>query len=174
MTITISIDIEPPKHVPLRRHVHFSASDQVTQDWFDRQSDHSAAVRLLIADEVRQHGNVDRVLREKFGTVAAQHAAGLIVPAPQPAPTGQSSSTAAAPAGPVPWNVPLLDPKDAEITLLKETIARRDAEITSLRAVVGPIAQFRDEAARLDEEERAAVFRADLDRAGITQDGLLV
>lgn len=177
MTITIHIDIEQKKHVPLRRHVHFPASDQITQDWFDQQSDQSAAVRLLIADEVRQHGNVDRVLREKFGTVAAQHAAGLIVPVPVPAaPT--LSPAAAATAGPAPWNVPGVDAKDAQIAFLTETIARRDAEITSLRKVAGPIAtlraEFQAEAARLDEEERAAMFRADLERDGITQDGLLV
>ncbi|WP_311245403.1 MULTISPECIES: hypothetical protein [unclassified Microbacterium] len=154
---SIHIEITHPTHVPVRRHVTIPRSDQLTQDWFDSQTDQSASVRLLIRDEILEHGMGDRVTREKFGSTSAQLAArsgGSAFTAPTPAtPTSAASSTA-----PTPWSVPLLDPRDEEIARLKEQLEQKGAELTSLRNLVGPYIEFASE----------------LERIGLTKDGLLI
>lgn len=167
MTATsITIEITTPDRAPIRRHVSIPPGDQITQDWFDIQKNQSASVRLLIADEIRRHGMVDRVTRQRFGTGFAQRAARTVQrPAAAAAPaTGSAFTAPPVPAAPVatavptPWNVPLLDPKDAEIERLNDLIAERDTELESLRQLVDPAGAFYDALAR----------------EGVTQDGLLI
>lgn len=157
-TTTIHIEISHPPRVPIRRHVHIPETDQLTQDWFDSQKDQSASVRLLIRDDVSQHGMSDRATREKFGSAVAQraaHSAASAFTAPTVPQPPQTASTAV----PTPWAVPLLDPKDEEIARLTEKLEQTTAELTSLRNVVGPYIEFASE----------------LERVGlITKDGLLV
>jgi hypothetical protein len=47
----------------VRKRVSVPASDQVVLDWFAAQVSPSASVRLLIHEEVAQHGTVDRMNR---------------------------------------------------------------------------------------------------------------
>ncbi|MCY1718435.1 hypothetical protein OVA26_15985 [Microbacterium sp. SL62] len=147
--ITITHDSRPP----IRRHVHIPADDQVTQDWFDSQTDQSASVRLLVRDEIRRHGMIDRVTRERFGTSVAQRTAGAFATS---APASATPAPAA-PTAPVGWVVPGLDPKDVEISRLRGLIAERDSQLASMRAVVEPYTAFLEE----------------LDRSGIQHDTLL-
>lgn len=168
-TTSITIEITTPDRTPVRRHVSIPPGDQLTQDWFDIQKNQSASVRLLIAEEIRRHGMVDRVTRERFGTPLAQAAARAAQRtanrAAAAAPAAGSAFTAptvpaasAATAVPTPWVVPLLDPKDAEIQRLNDLIAERETELSSLRQLVDPAGAFHDA----------------LEREGITEDGLLI
>lgn len=47
----------------VRKRVSLPASDQVVLDWWDGQLNPSLSVRLLIHEEAKQHGSVDRVNR---------------------------------------------------------------------------------------------------------------
>lgn len=164
---SITIEITTSDRTPIRRHVSIPPGDQVTQDWFDIQKNQSASVRLLIADEIRRHGMVDRVTRERYGTPLAQAAAraahrtaaqAAAAPAAGSAFTAPTvPATSAAAAVPTPWTVPLLD-KDAEIQTLKDLLAERETELSSLRQLVDPAGAFYDA----------------LEREGVTEDGLLI
>lgn len=141
MSTTITIQIDETPRVPIRRHVHIPSNDQAVQDWFDAQKDQSASVRMLIHDDIAQHGIGDRIHRAKFGTNprVVVKGTGSVTPA-APAPLAPAAAPAAAqpaaqPAGPVPWGVPMADPRDAEI-------ARLRAEIDRLESAMGPFGPF--------------------------------
>lgn len=162
-TTSITIEITtPPASTPSRRHVTIPGEDQVTNDWFDIQKNQSASVRLLIADEIRRHGMVDRVTRQKFGTGLAQmaaRAAQAAAPAPAATPTPVAHPTpAATTAVPTPWAVPGIDLRDAEIQRLNDLLVEKNVELEQLRQIAGPVSAFYDA----------------LEREGITQDGLLI
>lgn len=140
MGATITISITEDSRTPIRRHVHVPASDQAVNDWFDAQKDQSTSVRLLIHDEIAKHGMADRVFRHKFGTnptVTTLGTGSVAQPATSAAPA------AAAPAGPAPWNVPGVDPRDAEIARLRAKVAR-------FENAVGAFGPFIDQVARGD------------------------
>lgn len=152
---SIHIEITQESHTPVRRHVNIPAGDQLTQDWFDAQTNQSASVRLLIRDEIRRHGMVDRVTRERFGSAARPAAAAAPAGSAFTAPTTPPSPSAAAAAVPTPWAVPGVtpasaDPKDVEIQRLTDLVRARDHELGRLRDALGPFGAFIGEVARED------------------------
>lgn len=152
---SIHIEIAAASRTPIRRHVAIPQGDQLTQDWFDIQKNQSASVRLLIADEIRKYGMVDRVARERYGTPLAQaaaRAAGRTQPQASTAQPASGPATAAQAAASVPpsWSVPLLDPREAEIQRLQ-------SELDALRAAAGPYADFLDGLER-DGVDQASPF----------------
>lgn len=137
MTTSITIKITEDARTPIRRHVHVPSNDQAVNDWFDLQKDQSTSVRLLIHDEIAQHGLVDRTFRHKFGTNPTVATLG-IGSVKQPAPAAAQPTPAAAPA---PWTVPMADPRDAEI-------ARLQAHVARLERAIGPFGPFMEDLAK--------------------------
>lgn len=61
-TITVSVS-EPARADTLRKRVNVPSDDAVVHDWWSRQNDPSVSLRLLIHEEVGDHGLIDRVNR---------------------------------------------------------------------------------------------------------------
>lgn len=118
---------------PVRKRVTIPESDVGTQNWWNAQRDPSTAVRLLILDEVRKYGYVDRVNRTGArlhivgtGSVSTPAAAPASTspagPAPSPAPP-VSPVSAVPPVAPA-AAPPVIDPRDSEIQLLRDQVQR--------------------------------------------------
>lgn len=121
----IEIDINDARVEPVRRQVRIPRTDHMTQAWWNRQGDPSASVRLLILEEAKRNGLVDKVT----------HLISAPVTSPAPTAATHSGPTAVpnlsvAPA-PVSNTTPQLDPRDLEIELLR-------AEVNVFRDAFGP------------------------------------
>jgi hypothetical protein len=57
----INIRITDSRAEPVRKRVSIPQSDHATHEWWEAQDDPSTSVRLLILDEMRSNGPVDRV-----------------------------------------------------------------------------------------------------------------
>jgi hypothetical protein len=57
----INIRITDSRAEPVRKRVSIPQSDHATHEWWEAQDDPSTSVRLLILDEMRANGPVDRV-----------------------------------------------------------------------------------------------------------------
>lgn len=155
----VRIEINDKAHVPTRRHVQIPGNDQLTKDWFDIQVNPSASVRLLIADEIRRHGMVDRVTRERFGTGVAQTAARSRQDGPAAQDASVAGASPASPAAATPWSPPLGDPSVEDLERQRAVL---DAQINDLAQL------------KIAHEQQSA-FDEELRRQGITApDGLLI
>jgi hypothetical protein len=143
-TITIRVT---DRVEPVRKRINIPADDIGTLNWFDAQRDPSTSLRLLILEEARVHGYVDRVIRTGTQLRTAAPAAAPAPPAGVPTATPAGPLTAVfttatqnlptVPTGPTavpnpaPVSVPVTDPRDNEIALLKD-------QLTKLRQAVSP------------------------------------
>jgi hypothetical protein len=59
----INIRITDSRSEPVRKRVSIPQSDLATHEWWEAQDDPSTSVRLLILEEMRANGPVDRVTR---------------------------------------------------------------------------------------------------------------
>lgn len=144
MTTTITIEIAEDRRTPIRRHVHVPSSDKAVNEWFDLQKDQSTSVRLLVHDEIAQHGMVDRTFRHKFGVKPTVTTIGTgSVKQPAQSAGAQPHAAPATPVVPAPWGVPMADPRDAEI-------ARLRAEVARLENAIGPFGSFIQDLSRGD------------------------
>ncbi|ROR76095.1 hypothetical protein SAMN06295974_3757 [Plantibacter flavus] len=129
---TINITVREGRVPPVRKRINIPASDITTQTWWENQVDVSTSIRLLILEEVKRHGVVDRLNR--IGTDAmATHTAPAAAPrvtvvtgaAATPAPAAATTTPA------TPASAPVMS-RDEELDLLR-------AENTILRSVIGPV-----------------------------------
>lgn len=96
MSMTV-ITVQQIRTQPFRKRITVPLSDLTTQAWWDRQVDPSTSVRLLILEEARNHGLVDRMNRIGTPAQAAPTTATTMPQGPTvvPNPTAQPKSTAA-------------------------------------------------------------------------------
>lgn len=100
MSTQITITVEERRTSPSRRHIQIPHNDELVHRWWLAQGDPSASVRLLVHNEVAQHGVVDAVNRFSHGST---NAATLVGPsAPVGTPVVPVPTTPFAPAGPPP------------------------------------------------------------------------
>ncbi|MCB5280485.1 hypothetical protein [Arthrobacter sp. ES1] len=65
MSTNINIRITDTRPAPVRKRVSIPLSDLETHAWWEAQEDPSVSVRMLILDEIRANGPVDRVTRPR-------------------------------------------------------------------------------------------------------------
>lgn len=128
---------------PTRRHVRIPGSDRATQTWWEMQGDPSTSVRLMILEEIKNHGLVDRVNRiyaqaQPASVPTAMPGRPTAVPNPpaqSAAPAAAGPSTLPFPSAPhaaVPGQAaPLADPRDIEIDALRAEIQLLMGLVTS-------------------------------------------
>lgn len=77
MSTNINIRITDSRPEPVRKRVSVPQSDLATHEWWAAQDDPSTSIRMLILDEMRANGPVDRITRpgtqvpKIFSTAAA-------------------------------------------------------------------------------------------------------
>jgi len=66
--ITVQIGAPPRPEVVVRRRVSIPEIDSLAHAWFEAQVDPSTSVRMLIHEEVKANGVVDRLARHGAGS----------------------------------------------------------------------------------------------------------